>query len=64
MDYKKTNAAPTTISRDIIPLMEETGNLYESVVIMSKRANQIGAEIKHINIIVVNIKRVLLVKML
>ncbi len=46
MDYKKTNAAPTTISRDIIPLMEETGNLYESVVIMSKRANQIGAEIK------------------
>jgi DNA-directed RNA polymerase subunit K/omega len=27
-------------------LCEETGNIYESVVIISKRANQIGSEIK------------------
>ena len=27
-------------------LCEETGNIYESVVIISKRANQISAEIK------------------
>jgi hypothetical protein len=46
MDYKKTNAEPTTITRDVRKLDEKTGNVYLSVAIISKRANQIGSEIK------------------
>ncbi len=46
MDYKKTNAEPTTITRDVRKLDENTGNVYLSVAIISKRANQIGSEIK------------------
>ena len=47
MDYKKTNAARTTISRDIAELSENVGgNMYELVAILKKRANQIGVEIK------------------
>ena len=46
MDYKKTNAANTTITRNMADLEVSTGNLYESLVIISKRANQIGVEIK------------------
>lgn len=36
-----------TITRDVIKLAEPTGNIYESVVIMAKRANQIAADLKH-----------------
>ncbi len=46
MDYKKVKADITTITRDLKQLEKNTGNLYQSVVIMSKRANQIGLEIK------------------
>ena len=47
MDYKKTNAARTTISRDIAELSQNVGgNMYELVSILKKRANQIGVEIK------------------
>lgn len=46
MDYKKTNAEPTTVTRDLRNLDIKTGNVYETVVVISKRANQIGAEIK------------------
>jgi len=46
MDYKKTNASLTTITRDVINLDKDTGNIYESLVIISKRANQISVEIK------------------
>lgn len=46
MDYKKSNAAVSTITRDVRPIENETGNLYESVVILSRRANQIGVDIK------------------
>lgn len=35
-----------TVSRDIIKLSEPTGNIYESVVVMAKRANQIAANLK------------------
>lgn len=47
MDYKKSNAPTTTVTRDIIALCEDTGNIYETVEIIAKRANQIGAEMKH-----------------
>lgn len=34
------------MTRDIMDLCEDTGNIYESVAIMGKRANQISVEIK------------------
>ena len=46
MDYKKSKAPTNTVTRNILDLCEETGNIYESVAIISKRANQISAEIK------------------
>ena len=46
MDYKKTQADQTTITKDVTDFELKTGNIYESVAIMSKRANQIGSEIK------------------
>ena len=47
MDYKKTNAPTNTVTRDIMDLCDETGNIYESVVIIGKRANQISLDIKN-----------------
>jgi len=46
MDYKKTNAPTNTVTRDIMNLCDETGNIYETIAIIGKRANQISAEIK------------------
>ena len=46
MDYKKSKAPTNTVTRDIMNLCEDTGNIYESVAIISKRANQISSEIK------------------
>lgn len=46
MDYRKTNAPTNTITRDLIKLAEPTGNIYETVAIISKRANQISVEMK------------------
>ena len=43
MDYKKSKAPTNTVTRNIMDLCQETGNIYESVVIISKRANQISA---------------------
>lgn len=46
MDFKKTNAPTDTVTRNLMDFSKETGNVYESVVIIGKRANQIGAEMK------------------
>ena len=46
MDYRKSKAPVNTTTRNIMDLCEETGNIYESVAIISKRANPIAAEIK------------------
>ena len=46
MDYKKSKAPVNTVTRNIMDLCKETGNIYESVVIIGKRANQIAVEIK------------------
>ena len=46
MDYKKSKAPVNTVTRNIMDLCEETGNIYESVAIISKRANQISVQIK------------------
>ena len=47
MDYKKTNAPSNTITRNMVELCEDTGNVYETVAIIGKRANQIGVEMKN-----------------
>ncbi len=47
MDYKKTNAPTNTVTRDIMDLCDETGNIYESVAIIGKRANQISTDLKN-----------------
>ena len=46
MDYKKSNAPTNTITRDMQDFRDKTGNVYESIAIMGKRANQISVEIK------------------
>ena len=46
MNFKKTNAETTTITRDTNEMAEKAGNLYEATAIMSKRANQIGVLLK------------------
>lgn len=46
MDYKKSKAPVNTVTRNIMDLCDETGNLYESVAIIAKRANQISIQIK------------------
>ena len=46
MDYKKTTAPQTTNVHDLVDMAEQTGNIYETVTIISKRANQIAAEMK------------------
>ena len=46
MDYKKSKAPVNTVTRNIMDLCKDTGNIYESVAIIGKRANQISAEIK------------------
>ncbi len=46
MDYKKTKAPSTTVTRDLNHYDIDTDNIYETVVIASKRANQISVEMK------------------
>ena len=46
MDYKKSKAPVNTVTRNIMDLCEETGNIYETVAIIAKRANQISIQIK------------------
>lgn len=46
MDFKKIKAESTTIPRDLEELETETGNVYETVMILAKRSNQIASEMK------------------
>ena len=46
MSVKKVNAAPTTATRDRRKFINHTGNVYETLAILGKRANQISAELK------------------
>jgi len=44
MSYK--NAASTTVTRDLLKFEKGTGNIYESLVVIAKRANHISSELK------------------
>lgn len=46
MDYKKTNAANTTITRNINDFDEKTGNLYQAIAVCAKMADKINDEIR------------------
>ena len=46
MDYKKSNASKTTVTNDNKLLEDKIGNIYEAIVALEKRSNQIGLEIK------------------
>ena len=46
MDLKRKNIPKNTISRDMVSLSADTGNVYETVMVSAKRANQIGQELK------------------
>jgi DNA-directed RNA polymerase subunit K/omega len=46
LDYKKSKAPVTTVTQDLRDLDKGTTNIYETVMIISKRANQISVEMK------------------
>ena len=46
MDLRKTNAPVNTITYNRSKIEEPTGNIYEAITIIAKRANQINTEIK------------------
>ena len=46
MDYKKYRIGKEAITRNLNDFDKETGNIYKTVVILSKRADQINQEIK------------------
>jgi len=45
-EYAKTKMNPFAITRDLREFDKDTGNIYETVAILSKRANQIASELK------------------
>ncbi len=46
MDFKKVVAPLTTSTQDLSVLDNETGNIYETVRVIAKRANVIGQDMK------------------
>ncbi|MCF8228021.1 MAG: DNA-directed RNA polymerase subunit omega, partial [Bacteroidales bacterium] len=46
MDYKKIKTETEAITRNKEDFYNQTGNIYETVAILSKRANQISVELK------------------
>ncbi|MBP5984217.1 MAG: DNA-directed RNA polymerase subunit omega [Fluviicola sp.] len=46
MSFKNMNAERSTITRNTIDLEQDTHNIYESIVVMAKRANQISSTMK------------------
>ena len=46
MSFKNITAERSTVTRDTVKMENETGNIYESIVAMAKRSNQISVEMK------------------
>ena len=46
MEKKEYKVYGNTVTRNLSDLAEPTGNIYESTMIIAKRANQIAAEVK------------------
>jgi len=43
-NYKSSTT--TTVTRDLLNFEEKTGNIYESIAVLAKRANHISADMK------------------
>jgi DNA-directed RNA polymerase subunit K/omega len=46
MDYKKIPTNTSTETRDVMKISDPVGNVYEMVMIIGKRANQLAVEMK------------------
>ena len=46
MEYKKIKTDVNAVTRNIEDFTNGTGNVYETVSVLSKRANQVGLEMK------------------
>ena len=46
MNFKNSTAERSTVTRDTVEIEKNTANIYESIVAMSKRSNQISVELK------------------
>lgn len=46
MSFKNSTAERSTITRDTVDIEAKTGNIYESIVALSKRSNQLSIELK------------------
>ena len=46
MSFKNSTAERSTVTRDTVLLEEKTGNVYESIVALAKRSNQLSVELK------------------
>lgn len=46
IDYKKSKAPSSTVTQDLREMSSGTANIYETVMVISKRANQISVEMK------------------
>ena len=47
MDYRKSKAPSSTVSRDMSKMWENTGNIYETVAIIGRRSNQVSSYMKN-----------------
>ena len=46
VDFKKSNAPQNTLTWDTAKMSEKTGNVYEMVNVIAKRANQVSIDMK------------------
>jgi DNA-directed RNA polymerase subunit K/omega len=46
MDYRKSAAPVTTVTRNLDMMTQGNGNIYETVIVVARRANQIAVEMK------------------
>ena len=46
MDYRKYNTDKQAVTRNLNDFDKETVNIYESIVVLAKRANQISSDLK------------------
>ena len=46
INYKNTNAERTTVTRDLEKISSDSGNIYQTLIAISKRSNQISSEMR------------------
>ena len=46
MDVKKFRTTTSIVTRNIANFDEQTGNIYETIAMLSKRSNQISTDLK------------------